>query len=371
MADKIKHCALGLLLVTAFFSATLSSLEAASKKKKLPNCLKSLVIFYAPPEKGSGDQPIPIGTGFAIAYEGKKYLATNFNIIPRAANPLAKTIDGKEIPYKGVLMSKDKRDIVLFEIDEDKLQDNPLTPLPLEENLSEGVELGSKVVSYGCRRGWETISSSKGKVEAIGPVNIELSSSLAFNMNGGPVISYDTGKVVGVVALIPTLDVKRRSRRNKPPCLATRIDSVSELTPFDQKEFDSDREMLKKQKARLASVKAKYEWYLSRLDALMKKVKNGYGTNNRPIQEFKNAYEYDVRNIKKIILSGKTGAEKFKLQYFKKQYQQDLEGIVAVLKDFLKLGDSVEKLKEENKKASQKGKFKKGLRDKKIFDEKL
>jgi hypothetical protein len=258
-------------------------------------------------------------------------------------------------------MAKDRRDIVLFEVDESKMEDGDIVPLDAVDDLTSEIELGEKIISLGCRSSWETITSSVGKIEAIGPVNLEVRTTVSYNMNGGPIFSAETGKVLGVIAIVRQPDKKSKKLKN---CLATRIDSIQELAPFDTEMYQTDLKMLSTQKARLLAIKARYERYMSRLDALMKEIKDGDGTKHKPINAFKTSYENDIRKIRAVIASGRTGAEKFKLQYFKKRYQEALESIKTVLEKFLTLDKSIEKLEEANRAALQKGKFKDSLLDK-------
>jgi len=334
----------------------------AASKKKLPNCLKSVVIFYAAPEEGSDDQPIPVATGFLIEYKGKIYAATNFNVIPKAAHPIIKTIDAEPLPYSKVLIPDDKRDIVLFEVDKSKFDEERLHPLEPVEDLTEEVGLDGKTFSYGCRSNWETVTSSRGVIEAIGPVNLEVKSTINYNMNGGPILSADTGKVVGVIAVVHA--PKKKNSKKTSACLATRIDSIQKLVDFDIREFDSDRDTLKKQMSRIAAIKTRYDRYLARLEEIMAEVKKGYGTKHKLIADFESTYNSDVGKIKALIASGRTGAEKFHLQYFKKQFQTSLESVKEILKKFLSLDKSIDALKEANKKALEKGKFKNSMLDK-------
>jgi len=357
MIALIRYKATFFVLVAVLWSACASNATAKSKKK-LPNCLKSIVIFYKAPEAGVDEQPFPIGTGFAVNYKGKTYLATNFNIIPRSFTPSIKTLDAKNVPYTKILMAKDRRDVVLFEVDKSKMGDVNIVPLDAVDDLTSEVELGEKTISLGCRSNWETITSSAGKIEAIGPINLEIKTTVSYNMNGGPIFSAETGKVLGVVAIMRQPDNESKKLKN---CLATRLDTIKELAPFDSEMYQTDLTMLTTQKARLAAIKERYEKYVSRLDELMKEIKDGYGTKHKPINAFKTSYENDVRKIKAVVASGRTGAEKFKLQYFKKLYQKDLESIKTVLEKFLTLDKSVEKLEKANKAALKKGKFKNSL----------
>ena len=322
---------------------------AASKKKKIPNHLRSIVVFYKIVKGDDGiEHATPVGTGFAANYKGNLCAISNLNMMFSTLTPVPKSIDAKPLPVKKVLIPKDRRDIAIFVLDADKLGENDVVPLEIDDNLTTNVNIDDKVLSYGCRSDWATVTYSKGKITAIGPERVEIKGTTTYNMNGGPVIADSTGKVVGVISAPPKKEKKSKT------CIATRVDSAYEFVDFNRSEFEDDTKTLVEAQALLERIKIKYGRYKSAMSSLLKKVKDGYGTNHRKINQFIQMYHNDLNIVRRKLASGETGMEKFHLQYFKSKYTSILDSIKKELTKFIALKDDMEKLHEENTKAAGK-----------------
>ncbi len=327
---------------------------AASKKKKLPNHLRSIVVFYNVEKGDDGiEHATPVGTGFAANYKGKLCAISNLNMMFQTLTPIPKSIDAKPLPVKKILIPKDRRDIAVFVLDTDKLGENDVVPLEIDDHLTSNVNIDDKVLSYGCRSDWATVTYSKGKITAIGPERVEIKGTMAYNMNGGPVIAESTGKVVGVISAPPKGEKKTRS------CVATRVDSAYEFVNFKKSEFEDDTKTLADANALLARIKVQCVKYKQAIATLMKTVQDGYGTNHKKISQFARMYYNDLAIVKRKLASGKDGSNKFHLQYFKAKYQSILDAVKKELKQFIALKPSIDKLNEANAQAAEKNTIKK------------
>lgn len=326
------------------------SAKSIAKRKKLPNCLKSIVLFSQKTDDQFQKREVT-GTGFLISYNEKLVVATNLNIIYYSLKPKIKTIDGKELKYTKILIPKDKRNIILFELDPETPQEL-WNPLELEMDVSSETGIDDKVYTYGCKSNWQTVTSAKGKVTGLGPVNIEIKSKVPYNMNGGPVLSYNTGKVIGVISKFATTG-KDKSRY----CKAIRIDSIKGTTTLSDDEFMEDLRRLKQKEAIIVNLDDKYSKFTSEIEELSEKIKAGSGTNQASISKIKKQHQELVKKVK-MIVAQMDSDKVYSMKYFRSRHRHAVNSAEKIITKFIELEESFEKLEEENKEAGKKNNFK-------------
>jgi len=200
--------------------------------------MKSIITVKG--DKGSG-------TGFIVNWKGKKRLVTNIHVI-LDNNAQFLTVSNEKVEASNPELCAD-RDLAFFTLDESC----ELPALEIHDNLASIGE-GCPSVVYGNSLGAEVNTRLKGKVKAVGPMNLEISSQIVPGNSGSPILRASDGKVLGVASYL-TSKASFDDGGVKPPEVrrfGLRLDNVDEaaLQPFDAKKYESD---LKAHNAVLAS----------------------------------------------------------------------------------------------------------------------
>lgn len=328
-----------------------------AKKKKLPNCLKSIVVFeYGGDDSERGEKNILSGTGFITTYQNKKVVITNLNIIYKTVTPVIKTIDGVELKYVKMLVSKDKRNVIMFELSEEEDASEITVPLELETDVTSNIDIDDRVMSFGCKSNLTTITRAKGKVIGVGPVNIELASRIPYNMNGGPILSKNSGKVIGCVSLQPRN--KKAKRKKSKVAEGVRIDSIKETVEIDAGLVEKDIADLKKRRRLMRGMEACYEKCLAEFEDVAERVKKERGTTN--VSMLKKKYDNTMAKLKAYQRKIEEPID-FEFPYFQRFVKDLPEQGMEIIENFEEVKEVLAKIvkaKEKSRKKNDLRKFK-------------
>jgi hypothetical protein len=243
-------------------------MDASARRRKKLNCLRGIVVFERP-EK---NKPRIMATGFVARYNEKFAVFSNLSVVFQCATPIIKTIDGKILKYDRILIPNDKRNVLYFELSP-SVDSELFKALEFQDDLSEEIDIKTPIRAFGCKSNHMTITSSKGKVTAIGPKCIEILSKVSYNTNGGPVLTKKTGKVLGAVSV---LHLDRKSRTHS----VVRIDTVEGFEPLDKNAFLKEIEIIKKAEKIPVIIKRVIKSYETAMKKMMDKVDRERGTTN-------------------------------------------------------------------------------------------
>lgn len=254
MSSRSSLPAPGLLLISCFVQdvkeGTLpekaATLAAADKQKALEDSVdlsklnenaifKSLVTVSHNRGKGSA---------FIANYEGRKVIITNIHVIFGVDGLFFNSIDGA-ILSTGTMYFCADRDIAVVDLFD---RNNKYTPLELETNY-DNVKISNGLVVYGNSMGADVHTRLPGKIEGIGPVNLEISAQIVPGNSGSPVISADSGKVLAVAAfgLQATPDsMNKDTRFSEVRRFGLRADSLGKLEAYDKKKYEEDEKRYEK-----------------------------------------------------------------------------------------------------------------------------
>lgn len=324
--------------ITSIFLLVLIFLayDASARHKSKINCLRGIVVFENPDK---GKAPIK-ATGFVAQYDGKFVVFSNLNVVFHCSNPIIKTIDGKILKYDRILIPKDKRNVLYFEL-LPSLDTELFKPLEFQEDLTEEINIKAPIMAFGCKSNHMTITSSKGNVTAIGPKTIEIASRVSYNTNGGPVLTKKTGKVLGAISI---LNLGKKSKVHE----VVRIDTVEEFVPLDQNAFLKEIQLMKKAKRIPIRIKRIIQNYQNAMAQITEKVEKGHGTTNiNPIKkryvavraaiarlstQLNNLGEFEFTYFTRRVQIAKNKAEKYVTE-FNEEMPAELESLIKKLKN--------------------------------------
>ncbi len=165
--------------------AETESIDLKALAKKARPAVMLLVVSDA------NGKEIATGTGFVVSSDGK--LITNFHVIEKAANAVAKAENGGLFPVEGILATDPKNDLVLLKL---KAKDLPFLTL----GNSDKIEVGSRVAVIGSPLGLEG-TLSEGIVSAVRDEKegslLQITAAISPGSSGSPVLN-GKGDVVGV-----------------------------------------------------------------------------------------------------------------------------------------------------------------------------
>ena len=320
-----------IVLLLFIFLAT----DVTARRKRKINCLRSIVVFENP---NKCNTPIKT-TGFVAQYNEKFVVFSNLSVVFRCVNPVVKTIDGKVLKYDRILIPKDKRNVLYFELSP-SVDTELFKPLEFQEDLTEEIDIKTPIMAFGCKSNHTTITSSQGRVTAIGPKSIEIRSRVSYNKNGGPVVTKKTAKVLGAISI---MRLGRKSKVHE----VVRIDTVEEFVPLDQNAFQKKIELMKKAERILLRIQRIIQNYQNAMAMIVEKVKNERGTTNiKPIKEkyarvnatieklsdqLNNVGEFEFAYFSRRVRSAKNKVERT-IRAFKEEATDDFEYLINRLK---------------------------------------
>lgn len=167
-------------------------------------------------------------TGFLAKYQGKTVIICHEQAFGIGYN--ITDLNDKQIEFTDVILPspKLKRRIILIQLPEDC----NLPAFELEEKISETIKPGTKIGVKGMRKDKKKVSGGKGTVAEVKDDKINLKCKVIFELTGAPVVTNDTGKVIGVA-------ISKKKKRFEIP-YAMRIDNLGKTTSITKKEADAE-----------------------------------------------------------------------------------------------------------------------------------
>ncbi|MBR4598363.1 MAG: trypsin-like peptidase domain-containing protein [Opitutales bacterium] len=258
---------------------------------------------FAPKTSGSAAMPVEVGgktvdavngilvarakdstaTAFFAEIKGRYFIVTNMHVMQSEGEMTFFTYNGIEIKMPKIGFFSKGKDVFIMPVG--SIPEGCIA-LPIEENVSANVEVGDDLLICGNSMGGGTFLHSKGKVVAVGPVNIEHNCNVQQGHSGSPIYSKRTGKIIGVLShyiVFMTTDGKvsvgsnvKANYQKKIRYFGYRFDNVKDWT---QMRTDKFMELSKE----MGNFKKKYE-------------------NIRILVEENSIYDnYDYPEIRKIV----------------------------------------------------------------------
>ena len=154
-------------------------------------------------------------TAFLGKMDGKTYIISNLHVLGEMKNAKITTIDGKEVRLPKTCFLQKGFDVFLAELDE---VPEGVSPLEISKNVMTDTNLKDDL---------DVMRNIEGTLLAVGPKLLETDCNFYKGNSGSPVIHRDSGKVVGVVSYIMTIDDD----------LSTRITRKSKAKNFNMRFF--------------------------------------------------------------------------------------------------------------------------------------
>lgn len=163
-------------------------------------------------------------TAFLGKIDGKTYIISNLHVLGEMKNAKITTIDGKEVRLPKTCFLQKGFDVFLAELDD---VPEGVSPLEISKNVMTDTNLKDDLVVSGNSQGGNVMRNIEGTLLAVGPKLLETDCNFYKGNSGSPVIHKDSGKVVGVVSYIMTIDDD----------LSTRITRKSKAKNFNMRFF--------------------------------------------------------------------------------------------------------------------------------------
>ena len=266
-------------LIIAIVMALASTLPANSKK--LPSYLKGIVFFESSRKdpKHPDLPPKTIGVGFVTEFKDKLMIVSNLKTFVFDYPPKIRTIDGETVPFSNAYVASDKRNLIFFEVKNDFPKEK-VKIIPLDTDVSGNINIDEKVIVYSRKPKSKTIKYKRGKLTGLGAQDIDVYLSTKYDVTGGPVIYYDTGKCIGCITT-HTGDLKGKVFK------ANRIDTVKNLTVINKDWATEDIAKVHKKFLILKQMKAIATKYQNYKEKMLEEIKKSNGTKSAKIVSIK------------------------------------------------------------------------------------
>ncbi len=178
-----------LIATLASIAFTIAQISALGAAKKNVNCLDKIVVFR--------DEQKILGAGFITVVDGKKVAASFSSSL--SANMKIFDLNDQNLPYDALIIPVDKdvsRNLIFYKL---TAQDSGPAPMQTENDILGSTSIGHKIFVFGCVPGSKTITQDKGKILGIGPHNIETNSNIPTDIEGGPLVSAESEKALGII----------------------------------------------------------------------------------------------------------------------------------------------------------------------------
>ena len=263
------------IIIATLLALTFNSLQASSKKP--PSYLKGIVFFESSRKdpKHPDLPPKTIGIGFATEFKDKLMIVSDLKTFVFDYPPTIRTIDGETVPFSNAYVSSDKRNLIFFEV-KPEFPREKVKIIPLDTDVSGNINIDEKVIVYSRKPKSKTIKYKKGKLTGLGAQDIDVYLSTKYDVEGGPVIYYDTGKCIGCITQL-TEDHKKKTFK------ANRLDTIKELTVINRDWATEDIANVRERFLILKQMKEVAEKYLAFKEKVLTKIKKSYGTTNGKI----------------------------------------------------------------------------------------
>ena len=332
------------IIIAIVIAVTSSTLQASSKK--LPSYLKGIVFFESSRKdpKHPDLPPKTIGIGFVTEFKDKLMVVSDLKTFVFDYPPTIRTIDGETVPFKNAYVASDKRNLIFFEVKDDFPKEK-VKIVPLDTDVSGNINIDEKVIVYSRKPKSKTIKYKKGKLTGLGSQDIDVYLSTKYDVAGGPVIYYDTGKCIGCIT-------QRAGETKDKTFKANRLDTVKELTVINKDWATEDIAKVHEKFLILKQMKSVADRYQAFKEKMLKKIEKSNGTKNGKIVSLQRAST--IRFLKGELKKLKEPAD-FHFSF----YNSYIEGLAdegqAVLNEILGLStDDVAKAREAARKKNYK-----------------
>lgn len=130
-------------------------------------------------------------TGFMTKIKNVDFVVTNLHVLGSNKTIALKTMNGETLPFT-TIHGAIGRDIALIRIAKTE------GSLKLAENVMASAKIGQNVVVAGNKAGGGVATEITGKIKGIGPDRIEIDATFESGNSGSPIISQETGEIIGV-----------------------------------------------------------------------------------------------------------------------------------------------------------------------------
>ncbi len=138
-----------------------------------------------------------VATAFFAKIKGRNFIVTNMHVMQGDSDVNFRTYNGVEIKMPKVGFYSKGKDIFILPIS--TLPDGCIA-LPIEEDVSQNVAVGDKLITCGNSMGGGSFLHRVGEVVAVGPEIVEHNCNIQQGHSGSPIYSRKLKKVVGVLS---------------------------------------------------------------------------------------------------------------------------------------------------------------------------
>lgn len=151
-----------------------------------------------------------VGTGFICVFGGKKVVISNVHVLNgNSIVHLRLVSNGQEIEYTKIWVCP-TRDVAIYELE------NPDIGPALSIYDISGKKLSNDeiIVVFGNSAGGGVATTLRGKIQGLGPDEIEVQADFVSGNSGSPIIAYEYGQVIGMATYVTKRDAKSWTTEN-------------------------------------------------------------------------------------------------------------------------------------------------------------
>lgn len=151
-----------------------------------------------------------VGTGFICVFGGKKVVISNVHVLNGNSEVHLRLVSsGKEIEYTKIWVCP-TRDVAIYE-----LEDPDIGPaLSIYDISGKKLNNDERIVVFGNSAGGGVATTLRGKIQGLGPDEIEVQADFVSGNSGSPIIAYDYGQVIGMATYATKRDAKSWTTEN-------------------------------------------------------------------------------------------------------------------------------------------------------------
>lgn len=167
--------------------------QSAPGRSEIP--VGALVIVEGP--DGGG------GSGFIAEIKGRTFFVSNIHVLAAARNASLKTVQGRPVALSDLVFVSQNRDLAIVPIEwgDDRLEVSPSL-------MADQVSIGDSITVMGNSDGASVATRLRGKIDGIGPDELEISAKFVPGNSGSPIVHDKLGTVVGIVSYMKDLSQK-------------------------------------------------------------------------------------------------------------------------------------------------------------------
>lgn len=263
------------------------------------------------------------GSGFIVNKWNRPVIVSNAHVYLTGRNPRVFDVNDREYEIKEVIASK-SRDLVFLVFE--PFPGETAKPLEVEEDVS-ALEPDTRLTAYGNSLAGNVIRRSDGVLQAVGPQTIETTVPFVTGNSGGPLVTTDGGKVVGVATYM----------------IRIRDDWTKQGSGFEQKKWW--KPVVRRFATRIDNIDVSD---LEQID--MRKIAECDLTMceraqevTRQLKEANNSQDFAAILFGNLSLIAEGRSFAWNSSYLKKQFAEDTELFTAIT-ERLELGDLLELL---------------------------